>query len=151
MYTGVNDFMRLDRGPGSSLGDALLVASLKVLTMGQPSAELVRPAAACEPICVNQAARTALLVIMPKLDDVDIAPVQKGDQSHGVVILGSGGLGGAASGHDRGGGLPAGRGGVPVGGGPAGSCSSCSGRSRRHCWRFQRSGPRQGQIDVCHP
>jgi hypothetical protein len=147
MYTGVNDFMRLDRGPGSSLGDALLVASL-VLTMGQPSAELVRPAAACEPICVNQAARTALLVIMPKLDDVDIAPVQKGDQSHGVVILGSGGLGGTASGHDRGGGLPAGRGGVPVGGGPAGSCS---GRSRRHCWRFQRSGPRQGQIDVCHP
>jgi hypothetical protein len=32
MYTGVNDIMRLDRGPGSSLGDALLAASLKALT-----------------------------------------------------------------------------------------------------------------------
>jgi hypothetical protein len=27
MYTGVNDIMRLDRGPGSSLGDSLLAVS----------------------------------------------------------------------------------------------------------------------------
>jgi hypothetical protein len=32
MYTGVNDIMHLDRGPGSSLGDTLLAASLKALT-----------------------------------------------------------------------------------------------------------------------
>jgi hypothetical protein len=32
MYTGVNDIMRLDRRPGSPLGDALLAASLKALT-----------------------------------------------------------------------------------------------------------------------
>jgi hypothetical protein len=32
MYTGVNDIMRLNHGPGSSLGDALLAASLKSLT-----------------------------------------------------------------------------------------------------------------------
>jgi hypothetical protein len=32
MYTGVNDIMRLDHGPGSSLGDTLLAASLKALT-----------------------------------------------------------------------------------------------------------------------
>jgi hypothetical protein len=75
MYTGVNDIMQLDRGPGSSLGDTMLAVSLKVLTMDQPSAKLVTPAASYEPLCVNQAVRTMLLAIMPMLDDVDIAPV----------------------------------------------------------------------------
>jgi hypothetical protein len=70
MYTGVNDIMRLDRGPGSSLGDTLLAASLKALTMDPPSAELMTPAAGYEPLYVNQVARTALLAIMPMLDDV---------------------------------------------------------------------------------
>jgi hypothetical protein len=78
-YTGVNDIMRLDCGPGSSLGDALLAASLKVLTTDQSLAKLVTPAVTCEPLCVNQVARTTLLSIMPTLDDVDIAPVQRGD------------------------------------------------------------------------
>jgi hypothetical protein len=113
MYTGVNDIMRLDCGPGSSLGDALLAACLKALTTDQPSAGLVTPAATCEPLYANQAARTTLLAIMPTLDNVDIAPVQRADQSRRVVILRLG----------RGGGLPAGRGGVPVGGGAAGSRS----------------------------
>jgi hypothetical protein len=115
IYTGVNDIMRLDRGPGSSLGDTLLVASLKALTTDQPSAELVTPPSDCKPLCVKQAARTALLAIMPTLDDVDIALVQRGHQSHGVVIPGPGGPGGAISGH--------GHGGVPIGGGSAGSRS----------------------------
>jgi hypothetical protein len=53
MYTGVNTIIRLDHGPGPSLGDTLLVASLKALTTDQPSAELVTPAVACEPLCVN--------------------------------------------------------------------------------------------------
>jgi hypothetical protein len=81
------------------------------------------PAAACEPLCVNQAARIALLAIMPTLDDVDIAPMQRGDQSRSMVIPGLGGPGGAAGGHSRAGGPLAGRGSVPVGGGPAGSRS----------------------------
>jgi hypothetical protein len=123
MYTRVNDIIRLDRGPGSSLGDTLLAASLNVLTIDQPSAELMTPVVAYEPLCVNQAVRTSLLVIMPTLDDVDIASVQRGDQSRGVVIPRPGSPGGAAGGHDRGGGLPAGRGGIPVGNGPAGSRS----------------------------
>jgi hypothetical protein len=75
MYTGVNDIVRLDYRPGSSLGDALLATSLKTLTMDQSSTELMMPAAAYEPLCANQAVRTALLVIMPTLDDVDISPV----------------------------------------------------------------------------
>jgi hypothetical protein len=45
-----------------------------------------------------------MLAIMPMLDDIDIAPLQRGDQSRGVVIPGLGGLGGAAGGHGRGGG-----------------------------------------------
>jgi hypothetical protein len=77
MYTGVNDIMRLDRGPGSSLGDTLLATSLKAVTMDQPSAKLVMPAAGYEPLCANQAARTAWLAIMPTLDNVNIAPVQR--------------------------------------------------------------------------
>jgi hypothetical protein len=72
---------------------------------------------------VNQAVRTVLLAIMPTLDDVDIAPVQRGDQSRGVAIPGLSGLGGAVGGHGCGGGPPVGRGGIPVGGGPAGSHS----------------------------
>jgi hypothetical protein len=122
MYTGVNDIMRLDRGPGSSLGDTLLAASLKALTTDLPSAELVTPTAGYEPLCVNQAERMALLVIMPTLDDVDIVPVQRGDQSHGVVIPRPGSLSGAAGGH--------GHGGVPTDGGPAGSRSGFSAGGR---------------------
>jgi hypothetical protein len=119
MYAGVNDNMRLDHGPRSSLGDTLLAVSLKALTMDQPSAELMTPAAACEPLCANQSR-----AIMPMLDVVDITPVQRGDQSCGVVISRPGGPGGAAGGHGRGGGPLAGRGGVPVGGSPTGSRSS---------------------------
>jgi hypothetical protein len=65
------------------------------------------------------------------LDDVDIAPVQRGDQSHSVIIPGLGGPGGATGGHGHGG-VPAGggsacsRSGAPAGGrgGAAGSSSS---------------------------
>jgi hypothetical protein len=53
MYTGVNGIMRLDRGPGSSLGDTLLATSLKALTTDPPSTELVTQAAGYEPLCVN--------------------------------------------------------------------------------------------------
>jgi hypothetical protein len=63
------------------------------------------------------------LAIIPTLDDVDIAPVQRGDQSRGVVIPGPGGPGGAAGGHSRGGGPLAGHGDIPAGGGLAGSRS----------------------------
>jgi hypothetical protein len=57
------------------VNDVLLVTSLKALTTDQFSAELVVPAAVCEPLYANQAVRTMLLVIMLTLDDVDIAPV----------------------------------------------------------------------------
>jgi hypothetical protein len=79
MYIGLNDIMQLERGPGSSLDEALLAACLKPLTVDQFSVDLVVPTAVCEAICANQATRTALLATMPMLADVDIAPVQRGD------------------------------------------------------------------------
>jgi hypothetical protein len=69
----VNDIMQLDHGPRSSLDENMLATSLKALTVDQFLAELMVSPAACKPICVNQAARTVLLAMMPTLDDVDIA------------------------------------------------------------------------------
>jgi hypothetical protein len=116
MYTGVNDIMRLDRGPRSTLDEDLLAASLKALTTDQFLAELVVPPTVCEPIYMNQVLRTALLAAMATLDDVDIAPMQRGNLSHGMVILRASGLGSAAGGCGRGGGLEGGRGGILAGG-----------------------------------
>jgi hypothetical protein len=53
IYTGVNDIMRLERGLGSSLDEALLASCLKALTAYQFLADLVVLTAVCEPICVN--------------------------------------------------------------------------------------------------
>jgi hypothetical protein len=48
------------------------------------STDLVVPPAACQPICMDQAARTTLLRTMPMLDDVNITVVQWDDQTHGM-------------------------------------------------------------------
>jgi hypothetical protein len=116
MYTGVNDIMRLERGPGSSLDGELLAACLKALTTYQFLAELATPPVSCGAICMDQAARMALLATMPTLDDVDIAMVQRGDLSRGVTIPGATATGG------RGGTTGGGRGGRGHGG--SGSPSS---------------------------
>jgi hypothetical protein len=121
MYNGVNDIMQLDRGLRLSLDKGLLAACLKALTSDQFSAELMASPAPYEPICLNQVARTALLMVMPTLDNVDIIAVQRGDLSRGMAIPGtnvSGGLGGATS--SRGSIVIGGRGGSLAGGGPAG-------------------------------
>jgi hypothetical protein len=112
MYTGENDIMRLERGPGSSLDGDLLAASMKALTTDQFSAELAMPPASCGAICMDQVARTALLAAMPTLDDVDIAVVQSGKLSRGVMSPGvtvTGGRGGTTGG-GRGGRGPGGSG-----------------------------------------
>jgi hypothetical protein len=120
MYTGVNDIMQLECGPGSSLDEALLAACLKALMADQFLADLVVPTVVCKPICVNQAARTTLLATMSVLDDVDIALVQRGDQSRGVVNPRVGGLVGTAGGHGQGGSPAGDRSGIPASDGPAG-------------------------------
>jgi hypothetical protein len=53
MYTRMNDIMRLERGPGSSLDGELLAACLKALTTDQFSAELAAPPASCGAICLD--------------------------------------------------------------------------------------------------
>jgi hypothetical protein len=35
----------------------------------------------CQPLCIDQAVRTLLLVAMPSMDNVGIALIQRGDQS----------------------------------------------------------------------
>jgi hypothetical protein len=125
MYTGMNDIMRMDHELGSSLDEDLMAACLKALTSDQFLAELMALPAAYEPIGMNQAARTTLLVVMPTLDDEDITAVQRGDQSRGVAIPGtdvSGGLGSATGGH--GGAVIGGRGSGPASGGPIGGQGS---------------------------
>jgi hypothetical protein len=62
-------------GPGSSLDGELLAACLKALITDQFLAELATPPASCGAICMDQAARMALLATMPTLDDVDITVV----------------------------------------------------------------------------
>jgi hypothetical protein len=81
LYTGVNDVMRLERGDGSALSEEVLV-----LVMGKPSPDpsshdFVTPSASCQPHSMDQAARSMLLVAMPSMDDVNIASIQRGDQS----------------------------------------------------------------------
>jgi hypothetical protein len=101
MYTGVNDIMQLECGLGSSLDGELLAACLKALTTDQFLAELATPPASCGAICMDQTARMALLAMMPMLDDVDIAVVQRGDLSRAVTIPGAtvtGGRGGTTGG-----------------------------------------------------
>jgi hypothetical protein len=84
VYIRVNDTTQLERGAGSSWNDGTLALSLMKLTPELFSTDLVAPLAACQPICMDQAARTMLLRTMPMLDDVNITAVQWDDQTHGM-------------------------------------------------------------------
>jgi hypothetical protein len=53
MYTGENDIIWLERGPGSSLDGDLLAACMKALTTDHFSAELATPPASCRAICMD--------------------------------------------------------------------------------------------------
>jgi hypothetical protein len=69
-----------------------------VLVMGKLSPDpsshnFVTPPASCQPLCMDQTARSMLLVAMPSMEDVGIAPIQWGDQSRGVQIPGAGVVG----------------------------------------------------------
>jgi hypothetical protein len=84
LYTGVNDAKRVQRGDGSSLGEEALSLVIGKLSPVPSSHNFVTPPASCQPLCMDQAARTLALVVMPSIDDVGIAPIQRGDQSRGV-------------------------------------------------------------------
>jgi hypothetical protein len=79
LYTGVNDVTRLERGDGSMLGEEALTLVMGKLSPNSFSHDFVTPPASCQPLCMDQAARTLWLVVMPSMDDVGITPVQRGD------------------------------------------------------------------------
>jgi hypothetical protein len=84
LYTGVNDAKRVQRGDGSSLGEEALSLVIGKLSPVPSSHNFITPPASYQPLCMDQAARTLALVVMPSIDDVGIAPIQRGDQSRGV-------------------------------------------------------------------
>jgi hypothetical protein len=81
LYTGVNDFTRLERGDGSALSEEALALVMGKLILNPSSHDFVTPLASCQSLCVDQATRSMLLVAMPSMDDVGIAPIQRGNQS----------------------------------------------------------------------
>jgi hypothetical protein len=70
------------------LGGEALVLAMGKLSPDPSSHDFITPTS-CQPLSMDQAARTLLLVAMPSMDDVDIALVQRGDQSRGVRIPGT--------------------------------------------------------------
>jgi hypothetical protein len=81
LYTGVNDFTRLERGDGSALSEEVLALVMGKLIPNPSSQDFVTPPASCQSLCVDQATRSMLLVAMPSMDDVGIAPIQRSNQS----------------------------------------------------------------------
>jgi hypothetical protein len=74
LYTRVNDVTWLERGDWSTLGEEALALVMGKLSPDPSSHDFVTPLASCQPLCMDQAARMLLLVVMPSLDDVGIAP-----------------------------------------------------------------------------
>jgi hypothetical protein len=86
LYTGVNDVMWLEHGDGSVLGEEALALVMGKLSPNLSSHGFITPTASCQPFCMDQDVRMLLLVAMLSMDDVGIASIQRGDQSHGVLI-----------------------------------------------------------------
>jgi hypothetical protein len=105
------------------------------------------PPAVCEPIYVNQVVRITLFTTMPMLDDINIALMQRGDQSCGMVIPGAGSLDSIAGSHGQGGGLAGGCGGVLASGSLPRPWWHPGRWPRRQprWWFWPRSGPDKGK------
>jgi hypothetical protein len=94
LYIGVNDITRLERGDGSVLSEEALVFMMGKMCPDPSSHDFTTPPASCQPLYVYQVVRSMLLVAMPSIDDVGIAPIQRGDQYRGVQIPEAGTAGG---------------------------------------------------------
>jgi hypothetical protein len=81
LYTGVNDVTWLERGDESALSEEALALMMVKLSPDPSSHDFATLSASYQPLCMDQAARSMLLVAMPSMDDVSIAPIQRGDQS----------------------------------------------------------------------
>jgi hypothetical protein len=85
LYTGVNDVTRLERGDRSALSDEALALVMGKLSPDPSSHDFITSTTSCQPLCIDQAVRSMLLVAMPSMDDVGTAPIQRGDQSRGMT------------------------------------------------------------------
>jgi hypothetical protein len=94
LYIEVNDVTRLDCGDGSALSEEVLALVMGKLSPDSSSHDFVTPPVSYQPLCMGQVVRSLLLVAMPSMDDVGIAPIQGGDQSRGVQITETGTTGG---------------------------------------------------------
>jgi hypothetical protein len=81
LYTGVNEALVLVMG---KLSEEALVLVMGKLSPDPSSHDFITPPASCQPLCMDQAARSMLLVAMPSMDDAGFALIQGGDQSRGV-------------------------------------------------------------------
>jgi hypothetical protein len=79
LYTGVNDVMSLERGDGFALSEEALALMMGQLSPDPSSHDFITPPASCQALYVDQATRSMLLMSMPSMDDVSIAPIQRGD------------------------------------------------------------------------
>jgi hypothetical protein len=74
LYIGVNDITQLEHGDGSVLGEEALTLVMGKLSRDLSSHNFVTTPMSCQPLCIDQAARSLLLVAMPSMDDVSITP-----------------------------------------------------------------------------
>jgi hypothetical protein len=77
----VNDVIRLERGDGFALSKEALALVMGKLSLDPSSHDLVTPLTSWQPLCMDQATRSMLLVAMPSMDDISIGPIQRGHQS----------------------------------------------------------------------
>jgi hypothetical protein len=62
--------------------------ALSKLSTNPSSIDFITHLEKCPPICMNQAVRSLLLKALSTLEDINIARLQRGDESHGVQIPG---------------------------------------------------------------
>jgi hypothetical protein len=75
LYTGVNDVTRLERGDGSVLSEEALVLMMGKLSPDLSSHDFVTPPASYQPLYMDQAMRSMLLMAMPSMHDVGTTPI----------------------------------------------------------------------------
>jgi hypothetical protein len=71
----VNNVTWLERGDGFVLGEEALALVMGKLSPDLFSHDFITPPASYQPLCMDQAARTLLLVAVPSMDDIGIAPI----------------------------------------------------------------------------
>jgi hypothetical protein len=82
LYTSENDATRLERGCGLDLDSGVLEVMLSKQSTDPSFSNFINPPAPCIPICLDQAVRSLLLKVMPRLDDIDITVHQRGGGMH---------------------------------------------------------------------